>query len=158
MRLIFSTSQSRMETISSTNLSSSELKYGCDLLLDSGSDTFVAGKHAFITEVIEGVTVSAKSFDDSAPALNDLKIVNAVYAYDHLESGEIILLRENYCIYIGLNKDDSIACPNQMRAYGVHVDERPSSLFPTSEDTQCIIVDDIKMQLQMKGPLKYVPI
>ena len=59
---------------------------------------------------------------------------------------------------MGSNKDDSIACPNQMRAYGVHVDERPSSLFPTSENTQCIIVDDIKMQLHMKGPLIYLPI
>ena len=98
MRLISSTSQSRMETISLTNLSSFELKNGCDLLLDSGSDTFIAGKHAYIAEVIEGVTVSAKSFDDSAPALNDLRIVNAIYAYDHPESGEVILLRANRSI------------------------------------------------------------
>ena len=133
-----------------------ELRNGYDLLLDYGSDLFVASKPAYISEAIKGFTVSAKSFDDSALALDDLRIVNTIYAYKHPESGEVILLNANHSIYIGKNKDDSITCPNQMRTYGAHVDERPNSLFHSLDGTQCIIVDNIKMPLHMKGPLTYL--
>ena len=84
------------------------------MLLDSGADTSVVGKHGFVTEVIEGVTVSAQGFSDGQPALNDLPVVNAFYAYDHPDSGEVYLLELNYCIYLGSQKTDAIACPNQM--------------------------------------------
>ena len=95
-------------------LNRSELLRCCNLLIDSGADTFVVGKHGFVTEIIEGASVSAKGFSDTQPQLNDLPLVNAVYTYNDEDSGEIILPKVNYCIYLGSDKNDGIACPNQM--------------------------------------------
>ena len=81
------------------------------------------GKHGFATEVVEGVSVSAQGFSDAQPQLNDLSTVNPVYAYDDAHSGEVILLEVNHCIYLGSNKNNAIACPNQMCVHGVHVDD-----------------------------------
>ena len=71
------------------------------MLLDFGADTSVAGKHGFVTEVIEGIRVYAQGFSDGQPALDDLPIVNALYAYDDHVSGEVILLELNHSIYLG---------------------------------------------------------
>ena len=139
-------------------LNQSELLNGCDLLIDSGADTFVVGKHGFVTEIIEGVSVSAQGFSDAQPQLEDLPIVNAVYAYDDENSGEVILLEVNHCIYLGSQKNDAIACPNQMRVHGVHVDDRPRSLFPNEKNAQSILVNDITLPLKMRGPLVYLPV
>ena len=51
-----------------------------------------------------------------------------------------------------------IACPNQMRTYGSYVDERPTSLSPSLDDIQCIIVENIKILLHMNSPLAYLPV
>ena len=76
MRFVPNLTQTRMGTTLMPPLSSSELHNGCQLLIDLWSDSFVAGKHAYITEVIEGVTVSAKSFNDLAPTIHNLRVVN----------------------------------------------------------------------------------
>ena len=81
------------------------------------------GKHGFVTEIIEGVSVTAQGFIDSQPTLHDLPVVNALYAYNDPASGEVVLLEVNHCIYLGSKKNDTIACPNQMRINGVHVDD-----------------------------------
>ena len=129
---------------------------GCEMLLDSGADTSVVGKHGFITEVIEGISVSAQGFSDGQPALDDLPVVNALYAYDDHNSGEVILLELNHSIYLGSQKRDAIACPNQLRIHGVDVDDRPTSLFPNIEYTQCVIVDGKVLPLKIRGPLSYL--
>ena len=130
-----SSTRKRMETISSLPLTSLEMKNGCDLLIDSGSDSFVAGKHAFIDEVISGITVTTQSFNDSEPPLPNLRIVNAIYAYNDPGSGQVFLLHANHSIYMGDAKKDSFACPNQMRTHGLHVDDRPTHFFPNDHDT-----------------------
>jgi len=128
------------------------------MLLDSGADTSVVGKHGFVTEIIEGISVSAQGFSDGQPALDDLPVVNALYAYDDTDSGEVILLELNHSIYLGSQKRDAIACPNQLRIHGVHVDDRPTSLFPNIKNTQCVIVDGKVLPLKMRGPLSYLSI
>ena len=45
-----------------------------------------------------------------------------------------------------------------MRLNNVHIDERPSSIFPHSTSTQCLIVDNINLPLQLKGPLIYLSV
>ena len=109
-------------------LNKSELLHGCEMLIDSGADSFVVENYRFVTETIEGISVSAQGFSDSQPTIDDLPIVNALYAYDNTDSGKTILLEVNYCIYLGLNKVDVIACPKQMRSHGLPVDERPTTL------------------------------
>jgi len=74
------------------------------MLLNAGADTSVVGKHEFVAEVIEVVTVSAQGFSDGQPALNNLPVVNVFYAYNNPDSGEVYLLELNHCIYLGPQK------------------------------------------------------
>ena len=148
----------RIAEINMITLTKDELTNGCELLLDSGADTCVAGKHAWIAEVIEGVTVSARGFSDNMPIEENLPIVNAIYAYDNPQTGEVVLLELNYCIYMGAKKVDSIACPNQMRMNGIYVNDLPRSLFPDIDKAQTIIADEMRMPLSFNGPLAYLNI
>ena len=134
-------------------LTPEEIHNGCKLLLDSGADTCVAGKHAWVVEINEGYTANAHGFDDSSKALEGLPIVNVKYAYDDKITGETIIIELNHCIYLGGKKTDGILCPNQLRLNGLYVDERPSALFPGSQKTQCIVGDERTFPLEMNGPL-----
>ena len=64
-------------------LSPEEESNGCNVHMDSGLDTYVASKHAYIVEVIEGFLASIQGFNDGIPALDKLPIINALYAYDY---------------------------------------------------------------------------
>ena len=90
--------------------------------------------------------------------MNDLPIVNVRYSYDRPDTGEVLILELNHCIYMGNRKNDSIACPNQLRANNIYIDDRPLQFYPSESDTQCIRVDGITLPLRMHGPLSYLPI
>ncbi len=139
-------------------MSPKETYEGCNLLLDTGADTCVAGKHAWVVEIVEGFTASAHGFDDSSKALEGLPIVNVKYAYDDKKTGETFIIIVNHCIYLGSKKEDGILCPNQLRLNGLHVDDRLSILFPGVSNTQCIIGDDKLFPLDMNGPLMHLSV
>ena len=101
--------------INMVTLTKSELTNGRKSLINSGANTYVADKHAWISEVNEGVTVSARGFSNNLPIEENLPIVNAIYIYNNPHIGGIILLEMNYYIYMRDKKIDSIACPNHMR-------------------------------------------
>ena len=107
----------------------------CDLLMDTGADTCCAGKHAYVLATIEGVSVSCRGFSDNLSVEANLPVVNVIYAYDCKKRGEVILPQLNHCIYLGDKKNDAIACPNQLRLFGIHVDERPAVLFLNEKRT-----------------------
>ena len=90
-----------MDTICFPKLNKDELYFGCDLVIDSGADTCCAGKHAWVTGFIQGVSVSCRGFNDALPIEEDLPLANVVYAYDCAQRGETLLLHVNYCIYMG---------------------------------------------------------
>ena len=78
--------------IKNEQLTKQEMNTGCDLLMDSGADSYVIGKHAWIVEIVEGITVSAQGFNDSMPIDENLPIVNILYDYDHPDTGKVIIL------------------------------------------------------------------
>ena len=39
------------------NITTIEESNGCDLLMDTGVDTYCAGKHAYVLAIIEGISV-----------------------------------------------------------------------------------------------------
>ena len=59
---------------------------------------------------------------------------------------------------MGNKKIDSLACPNQLRSFGVTVDERPSAFFPNKHDVQQIVADNVFFPLKLKGPLSYLSV
>ena len=147
-----------MDTVRFPILSKQEIYNGCDLIMDSGADTCCAGKHAWVSAFIQGISVSCRGFSDDLPTKEDLPLANVVYAYDCPFRGEVILLHINYCIYMGNKKNDALACPNQLRSYGIEVDERPSSFFPNETNVQHIIADGVYLPLKMKGPLAFLSV
>lgn len=138
-----------------SSLTQREMREGCKLILDSGSDSCVAGKHAHVLEFIEGHTVSAYSFDDSAAPLDNMKIANVLYAYDHPSQGTTILLRINHAIYLGEHKEDSLLCPHQLRVYGFHVDDTPQYLS-SLDDSQQISKNQHIFPLLHHGPTMFI--
>ena len=72
--------------------------------------------------------------------------------------GEVILLQLNHCIYLGDKKNDAITCPNQLRLFGIHVDERLATLFLNETNAQYIIANGIQLDLKTKGPLTFLPV
>ena len=152
------TPNERIVEINMVNLIDKEMITGCELLIDSGAGTYVAGKHAWISEIIEGVTVFARGFSDTLSIEDNLPIVNAIYAYDKPHIGEVIRLKKNFPIYMGDKKIDSIVCPNQMKVNEVYINDLPKVLFPEIETSQTIIADEIQMPLHFNGPLAYLKI
>ena len=79
--------------------------------------------------------MSFRGFSDNLSVEANLPVVNVIYAYDCKKRGEVILPQLNHCIYLGDKKNDAIACPNQLRLFGIHVDERPAVLFLNEKRT-----------------------
>lgn len=95
--------------------------------MDSGADTYCAGKHAWVFYFTQGISVLCRDFSNNLPIEEDPPLTNVIYAYDCPFRGEVLLLHINCCIYMENKKQDALACLNQLRSYGVLADERPSS-------------------------------
>ena len=114
-------------------LTDEELVQGTRLGFDTWADTSCAGRHAFIESFVEGKTVNAVGFSSSLGALENLPIVNAVYAYD-FNDGRTILLENCNAIYVGESMEDSLVNPLQCEDNGVKVDLHPLRFYPQHED------------------------
>ena len=93
---------------------------------DSGTDTFCFGKGWKIVEETER-TCTIHGFD------KDMKIENkpictAITAYDHPSNGNTYILKVHEGIDLGRKQANSLICPNQLRAYGLEVDDIPKFL------------------------------
>ena len=93
-------------------LSKGELLKGCRLGIYSWDDTACAGKHAYVEEFIYGGTVNDTGFAPSLGSLNNLPIVNVLYAY-YTPSGKAVLVEHNNFIYLGPTMKDGLANPIQ---------------------------------------------
>jgi hypothetical protein len=78
----------------------------------------------------------------------------ATTAYDDPDSGEMVILIVNQGIYLGETLENSLLSPNQLRAYGIIVDDIPKHLAPDpNKATQSIRTqdDDFRIPLIMHG-------
>ena len=57
-----------MDTIRFPNLTENELYHDCALVMDSGTNTFYAGKYGWVVSFIQGVSVSYRDYSDNLPA------------------------------------------------------------------------------------------
>ena len=72
---------------------------------------------------------------DDISTEGNIPLVNIMYGYKHLDSGEMTKLDTNHAIHIGSKQADSITYPNQILAHSVHVYEHLRALFPNLEYT-----------------------
>jgi hypothetical protein len=80
-------------------------------------------------------------------------IVTAGTVWVDPRTKHLFLLVLNECLYFGDRLNNSLICPNQLRANGVIVHDVPSQFDIKS--TNSIKVDDITIPLQLRGAVSY---
>ena len=140
-------------------LTNEEWRNGCCLGFDSYADTSCAGRHAWIESYVEGKTVTANGFATEMGTLENLPIVNVLYAYISPD-GEVFILRVNNSTYLSNSMEDSLLCPNQCRLNGIEINTRPKMYCDNDETTESIYYPEIQkcFLIRHHGPLPFLPV
>ena len=77
-----------------------------------------------------GAECDVTPYTDAYEAIKSVPIVQAATAYDNPETGETIILILNEAIWMGEKMDHTLVNPNQLRAYGITVQDNPFSEAP----------------------------
>jgi hypothetical protein len=149
---------SRHRTASRMNISnvSQTSKILRKVELDSHADTCGVNN---VTRILEYTNQVAEvtCFANSLSPLQDILIVKTALAYDHPDTGEVIVLIINQALYFGDQLDKILLNPNQLRAHGIQVDDVPRQFGGTSHSITALDVDLI-IPLKMKGIISYFPV
>ena len=127
--------------------------------LDSHADTLVAGPNCIILEYTEQV-VNVSAFSEHLDTMENIPIVTAATAYDDPQTGDTTILVIGQAIFMGDKVKNTLLCPNQMRAFGLTVDDTLMHLAPKSKlSTHSIVSDDenFMILLSLKGVFSYFP-
>lgn len=103
-----------------------------------------------------GQFADVSGFANSLNTIQDVPIVKAVLAYDHPETGEVIVLIINQALYFGNQLDEVLLNPNQLHAYGSIVNNVPKHLGGTSHSIS-IPDNDLTIPLKLRGIVSYFP-
>ena len=93
-----------MDTIQCSTLAPQELQDEYGLIMDSRADIYCTGKHPWVTEFIQGVTIFYRGVIDLLPIVKDIHPEDVVYIYDYLDRGESMILHLNHRIYMYIKK------------------------------------------------------
>jgi len=127
--------------------------------LDLHADTSVAGSNCVIPEYTEQV-VNVSAFSEQLETMNNIPIVTAATAFDDPSTGQTKILIIGQAIYMGDKVQHTLLCPNQMRAFGLHVEDIPMHLAPSSKPsahTTYCPETDFNIPLPLEGVFSYFP-
>ena len=105
--------------------------------LDSHADTIVCGKNCIVLE-FTGRECDVSPYTDAYDSIKNVPIVQAATAWTSEETGETIILVFNEALWMGNQMEHSLINPNQLRHFGIHVQDNPYALAPLfimAEDT-----------------------
>jgi len=125
--------------------------------LDSHADTIVGGANCVLLDS-NGETATVHSFSDERKPFPDVPIGTIATSWVNPETSEIFVLVFHEALYFGDKLDHTLICPNQLRAYGIIVDDTPRQF--NSGSRHSIMVpeeDDLKIPLEMNGVVSYFP-
>ena len=119
--------------------------------LDSHADTIVAGKNCIILSHT-GKECDVSPYREDYEPVSNVPIVHAATAWQSPHSGQVYILIFNEALWMGDTMPSTLVNPNQLRHFGVQVQDNPTSLMPLS-----IITEDnsFSMELQMRGTIAY---
>jgi hypothetical protein len=100
-----------------------------ELELDSHADTIVCGSNCTIMH-FTGKECDVSPYTDTYEAIKSVPIVQAATAYDNPDTGETTILIMNEAIWMGDKMDHTLVNPNQLRAFGLTVQDNPFSEAP----------------------------
>jgi hypothetical protein len=121
--------------------------------LGSHADTCVAGANCTILEETDQL-VDVSAFSESLETMKNAPIVTAATAFDDPRTGTTYILILGQAIYMGEQMQNTLICPNQLRANGIIVDECPKHLSPPDNPSSHSMYSnehDFKIPLSLKG-------
>ncbi len=124
------------------------INYG-PLELDSHADTIVCGSNCVIMHHT-GKVCDVSPYTDTYDPIKAVPIVQAATAVDNQETGETTILILNEAIWLGEQMDHTLVNPNQLRAFGIKVQDNPfdqAPLFLATEDSE------FSLPLECKGTI-----
>ena len=121
--------------------------------LDSHADTIVAGANCVVLHYTGQECDVSPYRDDYSPVTN-IPIVTAATAWQSPHTGQTYILVLNEALWMGDTMETSLINPNQLRHYGVKVQDDPTSEMPLS-----IITEDKSfcLELSMNGTIVGMP-
>jgi len=123
--------------------------------LDSHADTCVARANT-VPLWYTDCAVSVSPFIGEYQPLSDVPIASVATAWDHPETGETYILVLNEALYFGDRMNHSLICPNQLRDFGVIVNDVPTFYDPTSSHSIIVPTVDLELPLLMRGVFSYL--
>ena len=129
------TTERRTVSVARSSVPSDSTHYGrCEL--DSHADTIVAGKNCVVLSYT-GKECNVLPYREDYEAVNNIPIAHVATAWQCPESGELYILVFHEALWMGDTMTTSLINPNQLRHFGVNVQDDPTSRRPLS-----VITDD----------------
>ena len=137
-------------TITSTKKKSNEQKFGrCEL--DSHANTIVAGSNCVILQYT-GKECNVNPYRYDYGSVSNILIVHAATSWQSTHTGHTYILVFNEAMWIGNHMDHSLINTNQLRYYGIKVQENPMLDTALSIITE---VNELCTELAMEGTVVY---
>lgn len=111
--------------------------------LDSHADTIVCGKNCIVLE-FTGRECDVSPYTDAYDSIKNVPIVQAATAWTSEETGETVILVFNEALWMGDQMEHSLINPNQLRHFGIQVQDNPYALAPLF-----IMVEDTSFSLPL---------
>ena len=117
--------------------------------IDSHADTIVAGSNCVVLSYT-GQECNVTPYRDDYESVNNVPIANVATAWQCPKTGQVYILVFHEALWMGDTMTHSLINPNQLRHYGVHVQDDPTSHRPLSIITED---GDFAMEMQRKGTI-----
>jgi hypothetical protein len=127
--------------------------------LDSHAYTSVAGPNCVVLENTKQV-VNVSAFSEQLETMQGIPIVTAATAVDDPATGITTILIIGQALYLEDKVNNTLLCPNQLRAYGINVDDTPIHLAPKDKPSTHSIHspdENFTIPLYLKGVFSYFP-
>ena len=146
--MLISGSRRQISVTQHTSSSPAATHHGkCEL--DSHADTIVAGKNCVVLSYT-GQVCDVTPYREDYNAICNVSVAQVATAWQSDETGQVYILVFNEALDMTKSLDVTLVNPNQLRHYGIHVQDDPSSNRPLS-----IITEDAEfaMPLSREGTI-----
>ena len=134
----------RKSSASNRSPSSPTEQYHGRCELDTHADTIVAGRNCVVLHYT-GKVCDVEPYRDDYESMKNVAIATVATAWQSPVSGQCYILVFNEALWMGDTIPHTLINPNQLRHYGVHVQDDPTSNRPLS-----IITADTSFALEMQ--------
>jgi hypothetical protein len=120
--------------------------------LDLHADTCCTGSNMQVMERVMVTSYYSEHYD----AMMDIPITTVVMVWEIPKNGEAWMLVIHEALYIGTKLQESLLCPNQLRAAGNIVRDVPMQFDNTSSHSILTILGTLEIPLEMHGVISYL--